>query len=232
MLAPTEFPEWLPPAVALEAQRLLDTKTADAALIYRLADDPRMELVWRELSGLKFERPQLETDLRPPLDDNLTDQEAAHTAFFWWAYFYARFPIALATISEVDELLASCENRAKQLRDAAIALRELPNRLARCELLQVGDISQWFAEICAKNVEEAATLYDEAAVEIIKQKASDPTVVDRPGHHRAARSYVMNLASHISKPLYGTIATLASVALNCSVTKDQVREWSRGVKAF
>jgi hypothetical protein len=234
MLASPIFPEWLPPAVAHEAERILSLETADAALVQRLATDPRMKSVWRELLGAPFERPQLEEstlNLRPPLGEELTDNEAALVLFFWYAYFFARFPIALATISELDALLASCDNTAKQLRDAARTLRELPSKLARCEILQIGDLSEQFANIYAKQVEEAAQFFDEAATEIIKQKAVDPLVVDRPGHHRVARSYVLNLADQVSKPFYGTLATIASVALNCSVTKQQVIDWTRGVKA-
>jgi hypothetical protein len=235
MLAPT-FPEWLPAAVALEAQRLLslDLEIADAALVRRLAMDPRMKSVWRELSDLKFGRPKLEApiiDLRPPLSDQLTDHEAALVLLFWYAYFFARFPTTVATISEHDALLASCEDTAKQLRDAATVLRELPSKLSRCELLQIGDLSPQFGDIYAKSVEEAARFCDEATAEIIKQKAIDPLVVDRPGHHRAARGYILNMAGQIGKPLYGTLATIASVAVDCSVTKQQVIDWTRGVKA-
>jgi hypothetical protein len=231
LASPTSFPEWLPPAVALEAQRILDTESADAALVHRLAMDKRMKLVWRELSKLEM-RPQLEDsilDVRAPLGDHLTDQEAALVLLFWYAYFFARFPTTVATLSEHDALLASCEDTAKKLRDAAVALRELPNKLSRCEVLQIGDLSPQFGDIFAKGVEEAAQFCDEAVAEIINQKAIDPLVVDRPGHHRAARGYVLNLAGQISKPLYGTLATIASVALNCSVTKQQVIDWTRGV---
>jgi hypothetical protein len=233
MLAPTSFPKWLPPAVADEAQRILDTESADAALVHRLAMDPRMKSVWRELSRLKFDRPQLVLDLRPPLGDHLTDQEAALTLFFWWAYVFARFPIGLATISEIAVLLSSYSRTAKQLRAAAVALRVLPNKLSRCELLQIGDLSPQFGGIYAKQVEEAAQFCDKMIAELKNQKAIDPLVVDRPGHrgHRAARGYVLNLAGQISKPLYGTLATIASVALNCSVTKQRVIDWTRGVKA-
>jgi hypothetical protein len=233
MLAPTSFPKWLPPAVADEAQRILDTESADAALVHRLAMDPRMESVWRELSRNKFDRPQLEDsvlNLRPPLGDHLTDQEAALTLFFWWAYVFARLPIALATISELHEFLSSCENTARQLRAAAVALRELPNKLSRSELLQIRDLSPQFGDIYAKQVEEAAQFCDEAVGEIINQKAIDPLVVDRPGYHRTARGYVLNLAGQISKPLYGTLAIIASVALDCTVTKQQVIDWARGIE--
>jgi hypothetical protein len=178
MLAPTSFPEWLPPAVALEAQRILDTESADAALVHRLATDPRMKSVWRELSKLKFELPELGApifNLRPPPCDQLTDQEAALVLLFWYAYFFARFPITVATLSEHGALLASCGDTAKKLRDAAATLRELPSKLSRCEVLEIGDLSSQFGNIFAKNVEEAAQFCDEAIAVIIEQKL-DPLV--------------------------------------------------------
>jgi hypothetical protein len=49
MLAPSVFPEWLPPAVAQEAERLLNAGYADEELVTRLTTDGRMKLVWREL---------------------------------------------------------------------------------------------------------------------------------------------------------------------------------------
>jgi hypothetical protein len=88
-------------------------------------------------------------------------------------------------------------------------------------------------------MERAAKFYEGAISEIIQLKAVeglDPRVVDRPGQYRAERSYVRHLAASISKPLYGTLATIASVALDRPledpVTKEQVIEWTRGVKGF
>jgi hypothetical protein len=233
MLAPS-FPDWLPSAVADEARRLLNTEGADADLIIRLATDPRMKSVWRELSKLTFERPVLEEgelSYRPPLDDKLSDKDAALVMFFWYAYAEARYPRGLTTLSEHNADLEHCEHTAEQLRAAAAALRDLPWILARCERWQVKDISQQFAEIHAKQVEDAATFCEEAAEEIGNQIEGDPLVADRPGHHRKARGYIINLASLLNKPLYGTLATVASVALDMHISKEQVIEWSRGVKA-
>jgi hypothetical protein len=123
-------------------------------------------------------------------------------------------------------LISSCDNTARKLRDAAAFLRELPNKLSRCEVLQVEDMSSQFGNIFAKNVEEAAQFCDEAVGALIQQKL-DPLIIDRPGKHRTARAYVLNLAGQISKPLYGTLATIASVALDCDVTKQQVIDWLR-----
>lgn len=235
MLAPS-LPAWLPTAVADEARRILEY-TEDPALVIRLATDNRMKRVWAALSKLKFVRPELDEEVLGMrgalLDDQLTDQEAALTMFFWCAYAFARRPIALVTISELDTLLASCEDTAKQLRNSAATLRALPCKLSGSEGFEVKDVEQWVAESHAKQIEEAAEFCDGAVEKIIRLKGFeglDPRVVDRPGQYRAARSYVRHLAAQISKPLYGTLAAIASVALDHPITKEQVIEWSRGVK--
>jgi hypothetical protein len=172
MLAPG-FPAWLPEAVADEARHILEY-TEDPALVIRLATDKPMKRVWAELSKLKFERPQLDElvlGMRDPLEDHLTDQEAALTMFFWWAYVYARAPTALITISELDTLLASCENIATQLRKSAADLRALPGKLSGSDMLEIEDVGKWDAEHYTKNVEEAASFYDSAVAKIIRLKA-------------------------------------------------------------
>src|SRR5262245_22095040 len=234
MLAPS-FPTWLPTAVADEARRILEY-TEDPSLVIRLGTDKRMKRVWAELSKLKFERPQLEEpvlSMRDPLEAHLTDQEAALTMIFWYAYAFARAPIALITISELDTLLGSCEDMAKQLRNAASTLRLLPGKLSGSERLEIEDVEHWDAEYHANRIEEAAQFFDGAVAKIIRLKAIeglDPRVVGRPGQYRTERSYVRHLAAQISKPLFGTLATVASVALNRTVTKEQVIEWTREVK--
>ena len=197
-----------------------------------------MKRVWAELSKRKFERPQLDESvlsMRDPLGDHLTDQEAALTMFFWYAYAYAHTRIAITTISELDSLLASCESIATQLRKSAADLRTLPDKLSGSEMLELEDVGDQDAKYHAWNVEEAARFYDSAVAIIIQLKGLeglDPRVVDRPGRYRTERSYVRHLAASISKPLLGTLATVASVALDRPISKEQVAEWTRGVKGF
>src|SRR5262245_14766388 len=236
MLAPS-FPAWLPRAVADEARRILES-TEEPELVIRLATDKRMKRVWAELSKLKFGRPQLDESvlsMRDPLEDHLTDQEAALTMIFWYAYAFARVPIAIVTISELDTLLASWETMANQLRNAASNLRLLPGKLSGSEHLETEYWEHQDAEYYARNIEEAASFYDSAVAKIIQLKAFeglDPRVVDRPGRYRTERSYVRQLAAQISKPLLGTLATITSVALDRPITKEQVIEWTREVKGF
>jgi hypothetical protein len=184
-----------------------------------------MKRVWAELSKLKFERPLDKLVWRrDPLQDHLTDQEAALTMIFWYAYAFARASIALITISELDTLLASYESIAKQLHGSAADLRKLPGKLSGSEWLQIVGVEYEDAEYHAKNIEEAAKFYEGAVAEIIRLKALeglDPQIVDRPGRYRTERSYVRHLAAQISKPLLGTLATIASVARIAPLRKNR-----------
>lgn len=57
MLAPPVFPEWLPPVVVCEAQRILSSEGADEELVLRLATDHRMKAVWPVLEKHKKDKP-------------------------------------------------------------------------------------------------------------------------------------------------------------------------------
>jgi hypothetical protein len=158
----TSFPEWLPPAVAREARRILENSSnPDRALILRLTTDNRMKRAWKELSTLKYERPQLDetvVTMRGPLNDHLTDQEAALMMVLWWAYVLAYAPVAVATIRELDLLLASCENAAKQLRTlAAITLR-----------MQLSSMTRQHRQLSSRKLQIRSLLTD---LDIIVQRA-------------------------------------------------------------
>jgi hypothetical protein len=151
-------------------------------------------------------------------------------------YYYASYPACFVTVSELDDLRTHCEDTAKKLRDAVKALRRVPYRNAIAAIRQYtflydddGATDEWVADTYAK-FEDVAKFCDSLVAETIELKKNF-VVINRPGHHRRARGYVLILANLISKPLYGTLATIASVALNCDVKKQQVIDWTRGVKA-
>ena len=192
-----------------------------------------MKSVWRELSKIEFERPEV---WDKQWIAHLTDQEAAFTQIFWNVYYYASYPAYFVTVSELDDLRTHCEDTAKKLREAAGALRRVPYKNAIAAIHQYtfyyedyGVTNERVAEACAK-IEDVTKFCDSLAAETIELEKSF-VVIDRPGRHRTVRGYVLILASLISKPLYGTLATIASVALNCDVSKQQVIDWTRGVKA-
>jgi hypothetical protein len=238
-----KFPAWLPPVIAKAAKGLLETDNPSHKIVLRLTTDSRMQRVWSEISKLKQKWQPLALTLaghpRKGLGSAVkhphrTDQEEALINTFLWAYLLARLPIGITTISELDALLASCEKMSRQLRRSAAGLRALPSRLSGSDHLDVEGIEYRLAEVHAKQIEDAAKFFDNAAATINELKDSagfNPQIVNRPGHrrHRRARAYTRQLAAQINEPLYQTIATIASVALDCSVTKEQVIEWTRGV---
>jgi hypothetical protein len=232
-MAAPNFPAWVPIAVVCEARRIL-AKTDDPELVLRLATDHRMKRVWAELSKIDWASVELDDlwlSIRPPLDEQLTKQETAFTVIFWYAYIHAYIQPSLITISELDVLLASCEQTAKQLRNAATILSALPTKLSGSDYLTAGGMRHQVAENHAREIEEAAAFCDAAVAVIIELKAFEginPRVVDRPGQYRTERSYVRHLAASIGTAgLYGTCATIASVALDSQITKEQVIEWTR-----
>jgi hypothetical protein len=238
MLAPTIFPEWLPPAVAREAERLLNSGHAEDELVLRLATDRRMQGVWRELSKPRyaFTHPQIsnpwaDTDFMdfPPLD-GLTDQEATLTLFFWYSYAFAFMKPASGTVSLRDLPIARCRLEAARLRLSAARLRGLCLIPTSARDFLPAGISEQFADIYANNIEEAATFFDEIESSLVKLKAAEaPLVVHRDHGNQEARGYVRLLArvtrESFGSPLYGCLAKVASVALGKGVSLLQARKW-------
>jgi hypothetical protein len=106
MLAPPTFPEWLPAAVTREAERILGMKFVNADLLIRLTTDKRMKKVWPVLKRGRFpRRPQLNetwANMRGPLPDGLSNQDAALVLFFWCAYIFVFIGITVGTVAEYD----------------------------------------------------------------------------------------------------------------------------------
>ena len=235
-----KFPGWLPRAVAIVASKLLESDNPDRELIGRLTIDQRMKKVWPQIDKLKGECRPISLTLAGNPRKKLGSvkhpqrQEENLVNIFAWAYVLARAPIRITTTSELDAILASCKNISKQLRKFAVTLRALPGRLPGSDRVEVEGIEHRLAESHAKKLEDTASFCDNNAATIKELKGSagfNPQVVGRPGHrrHRRTRAYVRQLAAQISEPLYGTIATIASVALDCSVSKEQVIDWTRGI---
>jgi hypothetical protein len=237
MLAP---PNWLPSSAAHEAQRLLSVESVDAALVVRLATDERMRSVWREVTKhnkqghTRSEMSEAWKHFRPPLSEQFTNEEAALALFFWYTCFFAHLRPTVRTIAEWGSLLATCRDEAERLRASAKVLRDL--RLmpgGAQDWFQLGEISTQFQNIYANQIEEAADFYDEISENIINQKTQggDSFTVERDFGNRAPRAYIRLLAPEtrmlFGTPLYGSLATVASVALGCTVTTPQVREWAR-----
>jgi hypothetical protein len=242
MLAPT-FPEWLPPTVADEAQRLLAThEIVDADLVLRLATDARMQSVWRHLLKHRHfpNRPRISDSLRVivsdttliPPSDHLSDQEVALTLFFWCAYVFAFLKPTVSTVSRHDVAIANCRLEAARLRLSAARLRGLYLIPSDEHQFLPPDISNQAADGEAYFVEQAAKFCDEIEAALIKLKVAEaPLIVDRDHGHNEARGYIGLLAVETRKlfgsTLVGTLKKVASVALEKEITDKQAENWSR-----
>jgi hypothetical protein len=171
---------------------------------------------------------------RPPLNEHFTDEEAALALFFWYTYFFAHLRPTVRTTAEWDSLLATCRDQAERLRASAKVLRELRLTPGGAQnWFQLGEVSTQFQNIHADNIERAAICYEEISDIIINRKTQggDSFTIERDFGNRSPRAYVRLLAPEtrilFGTPLYGTLATTTSVALGCTVTTPQVREWAR-----
>jgi hypothetical protein len=218
MLAPPAFPAWLPPAVAEEAQRLLNAGYAEDELVLRLATDERMKLVWRELKRHEqfSVRPQISDALAKvrSRDTRLAHEESALALFFWCAYALAFMQPRVGTFSKHRVPILFYRWQAAQLRVSKAVLRELHEIPADTR----GFLTDYVLdehEYHARQIADAAKFCDEIAVELTKLEAVEaPLVVHRNHGHREARGYVRMLAVETRKlfgaKLYGTLANVAS----------------------
>src|SRR5262245_1867280 len=235
MLAPTIFPEWLPPVVAEEAEELTQRHPEDEELLRRLATDPRMESVWREIkehnSSEHIDWERWSRNERRPT--GLSNEDIALKLTFRRAFFIAMHAIheksIIVTIAEHKALIDSYEQQAARLRAEAAKLRER------------GDASRatwiWRAyEDHAQAVERAAARCEEDATDLI---AVDPTythIIERDKGWRREIGFAVMLAMDVMQPLYGTplygtVATVINVALaRYTVEARHVRDWLKGLK--
>ena len=238
MLAPTSFPEWLPPAVIDEAQRILfDDLDADAELVLRLTTDKRMKPVWDELKKENHRlaaRSVLEACVshvvvpREAPPSSLTDRDAALSLFFWYAYAFAFMKPKVGKFSSRDVPITQCQYEAAVLRLSALRLWKLDLSPARNFL--AAELSEQFSTH-HDNIEKAAKFYDEIAGALIKVKTAEaPLVISKDYGNRDTRGYVRMLAIEtrklFGKTLTRSLARTASVALMKEVSPNQVRKWT------
>jgi hypothetical protein len=149
-----------------------------------------------------------------------TDHEAALALFFCYAYVPMVVPFT-AGIDRSKEISNICRDEAAKLHTVAEFLREQPG------VIPIDDrhIDH------AANVEAAAAALDRGADRWAAIKPSPLLTVTREQPHRRARQYVNILAKGTRQLfgtlLYGTLATVTSVALSEKIKGEQVRNWCR-----
>ena len=172
-------------------------------------------------------------------DNQLTDQEAALALFFRHARCYADPQVSKAgTVAERDAMVAVYREHARQLRKSAAEMRRIAKPKDNPAPFGEGTPEDGSARIVLsliKNVERAAGFFDYSAASTLMAGSHFPPI-KRARHKKNlhARGYVRSLATVTRKlfsggPLYGTLATVASVALEKDITKDQVIDWTKGL---
>jgi hypothetical protein len=160
-------------------------------------------------------------------NEKWSDRDVALQVVFLNSFILAGLGMKTTTAAEKKDLVNFYRERAKQLRDAAAWLIECPQNDMEAE--EHGQAVERAAAWCEKEADEMddkdpnQTFYD------------NTLVVGRQRGSPRLRAYCIKLAElmHLlyGNTLYGTVASIVSVALNCSVTKQQVIDWTRGVKA-
>jgi hypothetical protein len=210
------LPDWVPQLVAREAKALFREAAHcpdELKLIRRLATDPRMNKVWFELQrrrrkGRKLTNEFLHSVSLPgPFDKDQAAKRrnVAMTALFQTAVARGRLGISMGSPVSVEAARRLDRERAAGLREDAKVFDAMKKGAA------------------ARKLVRAAQVYEKRANELFMF-----------GHGKtAAVGFAVQTAKLMcdlfGSPMYGTVATVSSVALNREIEPHTVREWCRGV---
>jgi hypothetical protein len=211
-----EIPTWVPTAVAGLAREPSAPPFPDdpsRTILIRLLTDPRMRSVWAELTRKERRTGRF---LHPSRLERFAEaserQDRAMGALIslvLWPYGHGVRPTARLR-RDVDKDRAQAWEMARKLRELAAreGAVERPKMLVR-----------------AKKLEDAAEALDEIA-------SDRPfAVVDRDRGSLEARGLAIWIAHScemlFGSPLPSVIATMTSVALDCEVSAQQVRDWRK-----
>jgi len=223
MLTPG-LPGWLPPAVGRAVAVIRDDgPPLNKELVLRLAADKRMEAVWREV-GKRRRTWQGRTISNKPIT-----WEEALGVFFLQAFHFAALPVPAITTAKLDGLCKAYERGAAQLRTLAKEMAQLNQSLPLSLLLQHECPTLWEDVDHGANIIKAAGQLQSIAAALAN--IHSPHIVARDFGKADERGYVRSLAEIARRlfgsPLYGTIATVANVALQpkSPITPKQVINW-------
>jgi hypothetical protein len=225
-----EIPAWVPTAFADFARdlfaptpqgplRACPPPLADPSrtILTRLLTDPRMRSVWAELTRKerrtgRFLHP---SRLEKHFAEASERQERAIGALILlvlWPYQRGVRPTARLR-RDVDKDRAEAREMARKLREWAA--RE-------------GAVERLYTLVRAKKLEDAAEALDDIASDAL---GGSFAVVNRDRGSLEARGLAKWIAGRcemlFGSPLPSVIATMTSVALNCEVSAQQVRDWRK-----
>jgi hypothetical protein len=212
VLGPSDFPDWVPASVVETAMIIGPAANPEAQkVIRRLATDPRMKEVWRLLqkrrrSDRAYEYPARRPDFAPLRD---YAQNRAMASLFMAAAglpFSVRPAITRAQLEEIRWPLLELAARWREDLDRLRSVGGFGQNVERPIIDAITEL-QHRAELIAQPYRQA--------------------VVERDTGDARQRSYLVALTAETEKlfgsPLYGTVATIATVALAQKVSAKVVR---------
>ena len=218
VLGPSDFPDWVPPSVVETAMIIIGPAANPEArkVIRRLATDPQMEHVWRELrkrqrdAGRLFVHvPERERGWMPKWINPEAHQARAMQLLFTVAagsVFGVRPAISRTQLEEIRRPLLELAARWREDLDRLRSVGGFGKNAERPIIDTITEL-QHRAELVARPYRQA----------VIERNSGDPGV----------RSFLAELAAATEKlfgrPLYRTVATIATVALDRRVTAKMVR---------
>jgi hypothetical protein len=200
------------------------------AILRRLVTDARMLRVWKELTRLKrqgggyfhpaklrSDKPVFKRRLEEPALTQDEVQAEALAELFHFAYCAARDRITVSKASEVEEMKAKLLQRAQTLRDIA-------DDLIAANPADPLDAVDALRRVAAWLEAGAASL----------RPPDDPLTIQNERGDRVVRGVQIVIAAHLreafGKPLDGTAATLAAVALGQETSERVTRSAFSGRK--
>jgi hypothetical protein len=236
-------PTWVPKVVAQQAHVLYERAVASGsaehlAVIERLATDPKMEAVWKELgkksrekyrSTNRFLRPatlpipeMLLEFMKSQTHDAVARQDAAmayllHLMVF---YLFEAVPSALSR-PKPHPKRRKWEKMAKTLREDATEIRRAEEA---AKIREPGKIHDGFSD----RLDDAALAYDFLADNPVTPTGSHLFTERNRGDAEAR--VLSTLAAHACREIFGTsmyttVATITGVALGRQIKWRTVREW-------
>jgi hypothetical protein len=225
-----EIPTWVPTAVAELAHNLRPKKILikkrlltlpsltdpSRTILTRMLTDPRMRSVWAELTRKERRTGRF---LHPSRLERFAEASERQDramgvlpCLVLWPFEHGVLPTA--------RLRRHVDKDRAELRETARKLREWAARESAVE--------RYSMLVRAKKLEDAAEALDEMVTEA---EGRCFAVVDRDRGSLEARGLAMWIADScemlFGSPLPSVIATMTSVALDCEVSAQQVRDWRK-----
>jgi len=245
-----EFPDWLPLLVREEAEKALaqaarSSDDDELAMVRRITRDPRMRAVWKYLQGREgLTHREYKNPVRDPMPGADYHPKEFSTRAEWLqqvglaeiyklAHYWGCLCLPSRQIeSDADRYFPSkFSGLPNQFQDQAAALRATADAWShQCQQAKEQGLKRYYRALeksisrindLAEDFEELEKIWDEHWKPTkLKQKDQVALVTAR---------IAGRMNSIFRQPMYGQTATIASLVLNVTVTRQKAREHCRGL---